>query len=74
MSDVVDPWLGEALSRLREFEFTRRGYREVEPFAAALRVLYEFSGVRSADAGPGGPAGGSRSSFFRASAACGWAR
>lgn len=53
VSDVVDSWLGEALPRLREFEFTLRGYREVEPFAAALRVLYEFGGVRSADAGPG---------------------
>lgn len=53
VSDVVDPWLGEALPRLREYEFTRHGYREVEPFAAALRVLYEFGGVRSADAGPG---------------------
>jgi hypothetical protein len=53
VSDVVDPWLGEALPRLREFEFTRRGYREVQPFAAAVRVLYEFGGVRSRDAGPG---------------------
>lgn len=53
VSHVVDPWLGEALPRLREFEFTRRGYREVEPFAAALHVLHEFGGVRSADAGPG---------------------
>lgn len=53
VSDVVDPWLGEALPRLREFEFTRRGYREVQPFAAAMRVLYEFGGVHSGDAGPG---------------------
>lgn len=53
VSDVVDPWLGEALPRLREFEFTRRGYREVQPFAAAVRVLHEFGGVRSGDAGPG---------------------
>jgi hypothetical protein len=53
VSAVVDPWLGEALPRLREFEFTRHGYREVEPFPAALRALYEFGGVRSGDAGPG---------------------
>jgi SUKH-3 immunity protein of toxin-antitoxin system len=53
VSDVVDRWLGEALPRLREYEFTAHGLREVEPFAAALRVLYEFGGLRSADAGPG---------------------
>jgi hypothetical protein len=53
VSGAVGPWLADALPRLREFEFTRRGYREVEPFAAALRVLHEFGGLRSADAGPG---------------------